>query len=73
MNKIVQLRFDARRAAPDEYQTLRSVIETAVGVFQLRGTLRRDEIANVLFDVSAELRRPDDAHRTRSNRGNQST
>ena len=56
MSKIVQLRFDVRRSEPDECRRLRSVIETAVAVFRLRGTLNKDEIADVLFDISAGLR-----------------
>jgi hypothetical protein len=56
MSKVVQLRFDVRRSEPDECQRLRSVIETAVAVFRLRGTLNKDEIADVLFDISAGLR-----------------
>jgi len=36
---------------------LRSVFATAVQVFQLRGTLSKDEIADVPFDISTELRK----------------
>jgi hypothetical protein len=56
MSNILKLRFDPRRAPTDEMATLRSVINTAVQVFHLRGTLSKEEIAAVLFDISTELR-----------------